>query len=286
MAAITHILFPFDFSPQCEQTVPFVKALACRVNARVTLYSVMPPAFDAAPAGLGSRIGDDPVAWKRELQQRLDHVLVDELSGVSVERVADCGDPALRAVRFAESHGVDLIMMPTHGLGLFRSLLVGSVTSKVLHDAKCPVWTAPHTETQRAGGLPKTVLCAIDGTPDTTALLRWAATFSADCGAVLKLLHVVPPITDLPALESERARQDQYRQLEHLRVASIQRDAKLDAPLVVAVGAIVPTVAEAARLEEADLIIIGRRLLAEPFERLRTHALGIIQRSPCPVLSV
>jgi hypothetical protein len=44
----------------------------------------MPPAFDAAPAGLGSRIGDDPVAWKRELQERLDHELVDELAGVSV----------------------------------------------------------------------------------------------------------------------------------------------------------------------------------------------------------
>jgi hypothetical protein len=36
----------------------------------------------------------------------------------------------------ASWHGyVDLIMMPTHGVGTFRSFLVGSVTAKVLHDA-------------------------------------------------------------------------------------------------------------------------------------------------------
>jgi nucleotide-binding universal stress UspA family protein len=286
MAAITHILFPFDFSMQGMQTVPLVKALACGLGARVTLYSVMPPAFDSAPAGLGDRVGDDPAEWKRQLQHRLDQALVGELAGVPVERVADSGDPALRAVRFAESHGVDLIMMPTHGLGLFRSLLVGSVTSKVLHDANCPVWTAAHAETQRAGGLPKVVLCAIDGTPATPALLRWAEGFSANCGATLELLHVVAPITDMPALESERARQDQYRQQEHIRVASIQRDAGVEAPLRVAVGDVVPTVVEEARRENADLIIIGRRSLSEPFGRLRTHTFGVIQRSPCPVLNV
>ena len=37
-------------------------------------------------------------------------------------------------------------MMPTHGYGKFRSLLLGSVTAKALHDAKCAVWTAAHSE--------------------------------------------------------------------------------------------------------------------------------------------
>jgi nucleotide-binding universal stress UspA family protein len=286
MAAIAHILFPFDFSAQGAQTVPFVKALAHRLDARITLYSVMPPAFDSAPAGLGQRVGDNPAEWQRELQSRLDHALVSEFAGMAVDRVADCGDPARRAVMFAESHGVNLIMMPTHGLGLFRNMLVGSVTSKVLHDAKCPVWTAAHTETQPIGDVPKTILCAIDGTPGTPALLQWAAGFSKDCGATLQLLHVVTPITDMTMLESERARQDQFRNQEHTRVDTIRRDAGIDAPLRVAVGEIVPTVAEEARREGADLIVIGRGLLSEPFGRLRTHAFGIIQRAPCPVLSV
>ena len=286
MAAISHILFPFDFSAQGTQIVPFVTALARGLDAKVTLYSVMPPAFDAAPAGLGSRSGDDPREWTRDLQCRLDRALISELAGLPVARVADCGDPAMRAVRFAETHGVDLIMMPTHGLGLFRNLVLGSVASNVLHAARCPVWTAAHTETQRAGALPARVLCAVDGTPGTPALLQWAARFTGDCGATLKLLHVVSPITDMPALESERARQDQYRQGEQRRVASMLRDAGVDAPLRVAVGETVATVAEEARQDNADLVIIGRRALSAPFGRLRTHVFGIIQRSPCPVLSV
>ena len=64
------------------------------------------------------------------------------------------------------------------------------------------------------------------------------------------------------------------------------RDAGVDAPLRVAVGEIVATVTEDARQEQADLVIIGRRTLSAPFGRLRSHVFGIIQRSPCPVLSV
>ena len=206
MAAITHVLFPFDFSPQGAQTARFVAALARRLDARVTVYSVVPPAFDSAPAGIG-RAGGDPAAWTHALQSLLDEALRDELAGLAVERIVDAGDPALRTVGFAESHAVDLIMMPTHGLGLFRHLLVGSVTAKVLHDALCPVWTAAHAEAQDTVALPRTVLCAIDGGPGTAALLRWAAGFCADCGAALTLLHVVTPITDIAWLEHERARQ-------------------------------------------------------------------------------
>ena len=52
MTAISHILFPFDFSAQGTQIAPFVSSLARGFGATVTLYSVVPPAFDAAPAGL------------------------------------------------------------------------------------------------------------------------------------------------------------------------------------------------------------------------------------------
>ena len=42
--------------------------------------------------------------------------------------------------------------------------------------------------------------------------------------------------------------------------------------------ALVPTVAEEARRTSADLVVIGRGSVSEPFGRLRTHAFGIIQR--------
>ena len=238
------------------------------------------------PAGMGVRTGETGGDWTRSLQSQLDQALVADLVGLPVERVTDGGDPGLRITEFAHSHDVDLIMMPTHGLGLFRSLLVGSATAKVLHDARCPVWTAAHAEHQRTGGLPKTILCAVDGSCTSGALITWAGEFSRRVGAALKLLHVVGPISDWPSLERERALQEQVRQEAHANVVSLQAAAGVDAPLRVAVGEVVATVTEHAREEDTDLILIGRGALQSTLGRLRTHAYAIIQRSPCPVLSV
>ena len=266
--------------------MPFVRALASRFGARVTVLSVAPPVFEAMPAEMGLRTGEDVSDWTRALQSRLDQALITELAGLRVERIVEAGDPGFRITDFAHGHAVDLIVMPTRGLGLFRSLLVGSATAKVLHDARCPVWTAAHTEQQRTGDLPRTILCAVDGSPASGALLRWAADFSTRVGAALRLLHVVGPITDWPSLESERALQEQVCQAAHAKIASLQTSAGVQAPLRVAVGDIVATVTEHAREEDADLMLIGRGLLQSALGRLRTHAYGIIQRSPCPVLSV
>lgn len=279
---IEQILFPFDFSAQGLQAVPFVRALAGKLGASVTILSVVPLNVAVMPAGMD----DDVAAWTEALQSRLDQALPTEFEGVPVTRIADAGDPGFRITEVAHDRGVDLVMMPTHGLGLFRTLLVGSATSKVLHDARCPVWTAAHAEQQRTPGLPGKILCAVDGGPESGALLEWAADFSTRVGAALEVLHVIRPMTDWPSLEPEGALEEQARQSAHDRIVGLQAAAGVQAPLQVVIGDIAAAVTEHARQENADLILIGRGALQAPLGRLRTHAHGIIQRSPCPVLSV
>ena len=289
MPTLQHILFPYDFSPQGHQVAPFVRAIAGRFGARVTVISAVPPAFGPVPAAMDwpdLRIGEDSERWRRTLQARLDQALVDELAGIETARVAVGGDPALRIADFARTESVDLIMMPTHGLGTFRRLLIGSVTSKVLHDATCPVWTAAHADTQTAAALPRRIVCAVDGSPSTPALARWAVEFAGAVNAHLQFLHVVGPISDWPTLESERRLQEQVREDARGRITAMLKSAGIEVPLRVVLGQIVQTAVEEARQEAADLMIIGRGAVSEPFGRLRTHAFGIIQRSPCPVLSV
>jgi nucleotide-binding universal stress UspA family protein len=230
--------------------------------------------------------GDNPNDWKKNLQDRMDAALVDELAGLTVERVADGGDPAIRIVDFAHTRDVDLIMMPTHGVGVFRSLLVGSVTAKVLHDAKCPVWTAAHAETQTAQETPRSILCAVDGSASTSAIAKWAAEFAHAMGARLHILHVVGPVSDWPLLDSERRLQEEARKQAREKISAMLNSVGIDGDLRVAVGGIVPTVTEDAEQEDADMIIVGRGAIQEPLGRLRTHVFGIVQRSPCPVLSV
>jgi nucleotide-binding universal stress UspA family protein len=286
MTAIKHILFPFDFSPQGLQAVPFVQALARRCDARITVFSVIPPVWELPPPGMRPLAGDQSRDSVQAVQDRLDHSFVDEFRGLCVERVVDGGDPAFQIAAFARNHQIDLIVMPTHGLGAFRRYLVGSVTAKVLHDATCPVWTAAHTEVQRSSELPRQVLCAVDGTPKSAGLLQCADAFCKTLDARLNVLHVLGPITDWPSLARERDLQERVRENARADIDKIQQAAGLTLPVRVAVGEIVDTVVEEARQEQADLVIIGRGSIGEPFGRLRTHAFGIVQGSPCPVLSV
>jgi len=284
--AISHILFPFDFSTQAYLAVRFVGAAARRFGAKVTVLSVVPPVWQAPGAGVPIPVAGDPRQSEDELRAYLNGLALAELEGICVQRIADSGDPATRITEFAHAANADLIMMPTHGTSLFRRLLIGSVTSKVLHDAACPVWTATHAEEQHSPQDPRRILCAVDGTPRSAEVMVWARDYSVKMDADLKLLHVVPSISDWLALASERELQEEVREAGRDQIQALQKTASVNAPLRVAVGQIVDSVTEEARQENADLLIIGRGSLPSSLGRLRTHAYGIIQKSPCPVLSV
>ncbi|MGH9593307.1 MAG: universal stress protein, partial [Bryobacteraceae bacterium] len=149
MLAIKNILFPVDFSERCCGAAPFVQAMASRFGSKVTVMSVMYPFWRTSlgdPASAGAAAAVDTDELKREMEARLNGAFVKEFAGIPVQRIVEVGEPADVITRFAHAEGVDLIMMPTHGYGPFRSLLLGSITAKVLHDAECPVWTATHIE--------------------------------------------------------------------------------------------------------------------------------------------
>jgi nucleotide-binding universal stress UspA family protein len=225
------------------------------------------------------------VALRNTLQEHLENLAMEGFESPPL-RVTALGDPAEKIAEFARDNRVDLVMLPTHGHGLFRGLLLGSVTSKVLHDVHCPVWTAAHAEKQHAQAAPRKILCALDGSEKTLALAQWAADFSRQLGASLQLMHVVRTISDWLSLESEQGLQEELRTEARTRIEGMLKPAGLELPLRIATGEIVSTITEEARQEDADLIVLGRGAIHETLGRLRTHAHGIIQRSPCPVLSV
>ena len=286
MLTIKHILFPCDFSEQCSSAVPFVTAIARRFDAKVTLLTVNPPPWDEPPAALEAEAAVDTRELAIESQSRLETMLVEEFSGFPVQAITKSGDPALRITEFAHNNKVDLIMMPSHGYGRFRSLLIGSVTAKVLHDAQCPVWTATHAEEQQPTNMPRTILCAVDGMPQSLGVLEWASAFSREMGSTLKLIHVAPRISDALALPSEEVLQEEVNQQARAKIESLQKSASVEAHLEIAVGSVAEAVAQAAEHQGANLVIIGRGSLQATLGRLRTHAYAIIHKSPCPVLSV
>ncbi|MGP0074127.1 MAG: universal stress protein [Bryobacteraceae bacterium] len=285
MLTIRHILFPLDFSAAGMAAIPYLRSLANQFHAKVTLLSVVPPAWVSPPGIVGPTAVADPDALRSSLQEQLDNLALDGLESAPL-RVTALGDPAEKIAEFTRDNAVDLVMTPTHGHSAFRRLLLGSVTAKVLHDVHCPVWTATHAEEQHAHDVPRKILCALDGSERSLGIAQWAADFSRQANASLQLIHVVRTISDWLSLESEAALQEELRRESRTRIEAMLQSGGLDLPLRIAVGEIVPTITEEARQEGADLIVLGRGAIQGTLGRLRTHAHGIIQRSPCPVLSV
>jgi nucleotide-binding universal stress UspA family protein len=80
---------------------------------------------------------------RRELDAAVDS-LGDAAAGVEIDLVAVNDLPARGLLDAAE--GADLLVVGSRGLGGFKGLLLGSVSTHVLHHATCPVVTVPGEE--------------------------------------------------------------------------------------------------------------------------------------------
>jgi nucleotide-binding universal stress UspA family protein len=232
---------------------------------------------------------------KEGLQKRLEAFAAEQFPRMPVTSAVEYGDPAKMIVDYAEEHCFDIIMMPTHGYGSFRRLLLGSITAKVLHDTPVPVWTDAHAPepSHRAHPKPRHIVCGIDLKADSGRVLDFALKTAAASGATVEVVHGVPE--DFPARESG-SRQDaleHYNQIQDLlQEAAKQEHVDLrkvhetEVHTVLAGGDIAKLVREVALRKRADLVVIGRGRIQEALGGLRAHAYSIVRESPCPVISV
>ncbi len=276
MLQIKRILFPLDFSEQTYATAPFVGAMASRFGAQLILLSVVP----------GESALTDAAPLMEDLEPRMDGVFRKAFAHLDVKRIVELGEPAEVIARFADTQGVDIIMMPTHGYGPLRRLLLGSVTAKVVHDAQCPVWTNVHNDQPElaADPIPQTVVCGIERTSESSPVMEWAAQFAEQVGACLRFVHVIA-IPDEPSLHLTERKLDRMV-LEALgNVESLQSRTGVKAPTSVVIGKIGSRFCEEAQLHRADVVVIGRGKV-DDFGRLGKNAYDIIRRAPCPVINV
>jgi nucleotide-binding universal stress UspA family protein len=288
MSAFQHILFPVDFSDQCRLVRPLVKAMADRFHARLTLAHVVQiPSCWYSGWGDGMSAAYPIMIDIPDLEEsaRQELTAFFDPSPAPPDIFIKLGDPSTEIVRFAEQHQVDLIMMPTHGAGLFRRLLLGSVTAKVLHDAKCPVWTAVHNEHDLEPRECTSIMAALDITEDAVPLLRRYAEIAADFGAKLRLAHAVPSATVDAEMNVDPDFRTFLMQSARHGIERLQAAAGTNFDVCMEAGPVSTIVREAALHHDADLVLIGRGTLQERFGQLRTNAYAILRDAPCPVLS-
>ena len=277
MVSFKRILFPVEFSAQCQIAAKHVASYARRFDAEVVLLHC-----EVLPI--------EPYVWDPQterLTQLLDQFLVEEFAGLKVQRLVRTGDPAHEIVSYVNNEKADLIMMPTHGRGPFRRFVLGSLTSKVLHDAPCPVWTSAHLDVERppASLNLSSILCAVDLDDTGVHTLRYASNFARLVSAKLTVAHSVPAVETLPEAYLDADFRTDLIEAARVRLSEMQERAGSEAMVCVGSGNIARFISQAANSHDAGLVVIGRggnSLLG----RLRTHDYAIIRECECPVLSI
>ena len=290
MITFKRILFPVDFSEQCAAVAPAVKAMARQFGSELVVLHVidLPPAWYGAPdaASWSTLINVDRL--RQEGEVALNRFIAEELAGVPVTLELAEGDATQQILERANDDRADLIMMPTHGYGPFRALLLGSITAKVLHDAHCPVWTGVHAEQILAHPADhwKRMLCALDADRKDLNLLKWAAQFAAEQGAELRLVHAVRGADASLTEDSDPSLHEFLFNIAREEIAKLQAEAGTNFDVCLLGGSVGQAVHKSAVGHDADVILIGRGVMQKKLGRLRSSAYSIIREAPCPVISI
>jgi nucleotide-binding universal stress UspA family protein len=282
MISVKRILFPVDMSEQSRRAAPFVKAMAKRFQAEVALLYVidLPVSMYGPPeAAWGLLMSGEQFREDREAE--FEAFLEDELAGIPLVRDIAEGDAATQIDCYARTKKVDLIMMPTHGYGTFRRLLIGSVTAKILHDAKCPVWTGVHISepVERDAQRCKRIVCAVDTNQKDAKVIQWAEELAKQRGSELILVHAIPA-----AHAGDNVRDELFKSARDAMDKELD-EAGLALEVALHGGKPEHVVRDAVMDRDADLVIVGRGV-DHALGRLRSNAYAIIRESPCPVISV
>jgi nucleotide-binding universal stress UspA family protein len=262
--------------------------MAQRYEAQVVLMHIFepPPAMYAGMGVVYPEIYDfDDL--RGDLLPKLAEFAQTELPKVPVSCTVELGNIAGVITEYAETNQIDLIVMPTHGFGPFRRTLLGSVTAKVLHDARVPVWTSAHVPepSHRAHPKPRFILAALDLQPESQHTLEAALQLGREAGAHVEVVYVAPE-GEINPEHAETRMAELIARVEREQSASVTQYEQAEADVVVDGGSIAHFIRRAALRQRSDLIVIGRGCIQGGLSRLRANAYSIIREAPCPVLSV
>ncbi|MDR3601668.1 MAG: universal stress protein [Desulfosporosinus sp.] len=133
------ILVATDVSEYSRRALETALEFARKFNAEVELLFVM---YDPIVYSFG--VADSFVApleqVEREGELALNTALEGiDISGITLKKKKLHGNPGNVILQEAEDENIDLIVMGSHGYGVIVGSMLGSVSQKVLHGAKCSV---------------------------------------------------------------------------------------------------------------------------------------------------
>ncbi len=282
---VDEILFATDLSPASEAALYCASNLARVFAARLNILHVIPPTIypNAFAAGV-SDLGCLPCSIAEESMSALERS--PSLHGVRYHsRVIEGSAPStIRSV--AETDGVDLVVVGTHGAHGVEKALLGSVAEGVFRGLTCPVMTVGPNVKENYGGKFDSILFATDLSVQSLRAAQYAISWALETQAHLTLLHVIKSRPD-----EHSPAQDLLRQrvaLAELR-SLIPNEAIFwcEPRAEVVFGDPESEILKAAARYKTNLIVMGVHR-AGAFASHSPWALAskIVQNAKCPVLTI
>ena len=129
-----NVLVGYDGSEHAERALERAALLAAG-GAKITLVAAVDPGA-RGPKGMGSQDDEELSASAQALEAARGKL---EAQGVEAHVIEREGDPARVVLDAANEGGADLIIVGTRGQGAAARLVLGSVSTKIVHDAPCDV---------------------------------------------------------------------------------------------------------------------------------------------------
>ncbi len=156
------IMVAIDFSRNTQEVARQALSLAKELDGKLWVIHVTSDEqlktiaygamqfYDFAPEFISAPIGDIELArnlcaeeYKREHQALLNLSAKIKLKGIESHAMLLKGDVAETILAKAKELQIDILVMGSHGHGILRKVLTGSVTEAVLRKAPCGVFIIP-----------------------------------------------------------------------------------------------------------------------------------------------
>ncbi len=286
MRRFRNILVTTDFSPASKPALSAAIDLAAKNRGKLWIAHAVPP----IPRGSVPLVYREMDEFLRsDAERRLKRVAaVASERGVRVETLLLRG-PAPEAVRrAARERRAGLIVVGTHGRTGAARVFLGSVATRIVATAPCPVLSVKRKPRRP---IPRTVIVATDFSRASGPAWRRALDLARSVGARLRIVHVVRPLAEGQALrwayaEAERELSTSAgRRLDRLREAVRRTGARADT--LVLRGNPHEAIGQAARTVPDAWIVVGSHgHTGLSGALLGSVAARVVATAPCPVLTV
>lgn len=260
------LLVPTDGSETADAALGTALSLASRTGARLHVLSVVNPYVLSKLTDLEDRRAEAEETVEAATRRASE-------ADVRVETAVSEGAPHEAIEGYVADHGVDAVVMGTHGRTGVGRVLMGSVTEKTVRTVDVPVLTV-HEEAPAFE--PSRVAIPTDGSEAAEAAEGVAIALAGEYGATVEAISVVDTFTltagSDPASPRVRAVEDVREALTERAesaVGSVEADgeaAGVPVETTVGVGRTHERILAAAGEHDADVIVIG------------THGRGGVER--------